>query len=71
MTQSALSESPSLTEALEALRSWIETRQFAGYEPFDLLNSPYLSGRGHGKPCPRSFLYKPASVSPVYEFVKP
>jgi hypothetical protein len=23
---------------------WIETRQFAGYEPFDLLNSPYLSG---------------------------
>jgi hypothetical protein len=44
VTHSALSESPSLTQAIEALRTWIETRQFAGYEPFDLLNSPYLSG---------------------------
>ena len=44
MTQSALRESASLTHTLEALRMWIETRQFAGYEPFDLLNSPYLSG---------------------------
>jgi hypothetical protein len=44
VTQSALSDPPSLTQALEALRRWIETRQFAGYEPFDLLNSPYLSG---------------------------
>ena len=52
MTQSALSESPSLTEALEALRSWIETRQFAGYEPFDLLNSPYLSGAWARKALP-------------------
>jgi hypothetical protein len=69
--QSALSESPTLTQALAALRRWIETRHFAGYEPFDLLNSPYLSGLGHGKPCPRSFLHNPASVSPVYEFLKP
>jgi hypothetical protein len=44
VTQSALRESASLTHALEALRTWIESRQFAGYEPFDLLNSPYLSG---------------------------
>jgi hypothetical protein len=44
VTQSALRESSSLTHALEALRMWIGTRQFAGYEPFDLLNSPYLSG---------------------------
>jgi hypothetical protein len=42
--QSALNEAPSLTQGLEALRRWIETRQFAGHEPFDLLNSPYLSG---------------------------
>lgn len=42
MTQSAVCESSSLTEALEALRMWIEARQFAGYEPFDILNSPYL-----------------------------
>jgi hypothetical protein len=40
--QSALNESPCLTQGLEAVRRWIETRQFAGYEPFDLLNSPYL-----------------------------
>jgi hypothetical protein len=44
VTQSAFNESSSLTQGLEALRRWIETRQFAGYEPFDLLNSPYLRG---------------------------
>ena len=32
-----------LPQAVEALRGWIETREFAGYEPFDLLNSPYLA----------------------------
>ena len=52
MTQSALNESPSLTRGLEALRRWIETRQFAGYEPFDLLNSPYLSGAWARKALP-------------------
>jgi hypothetical protein len=50
--QSALNESPSLTQGLEALRRWIETRQFAGYEPFDLLNSPYLSGAWARKALP-------------------
>ena len=52
MTQSALNESPSLTRGLEALGRWIETRQFAGYEPFDLLNSPYLSGAWARKALP-------------------
>ncbi len=52
MTQSTLNESPSLTQGLEALRRWIETRQFAGYEPFDLLNSPYLSGAWARKALP-------------------
>jgi hypothetical protein len=56
VTQSALSESPSLTQALEALRSWIESRQFAGYEPFDLLNSPYLSGAWARKALPAILL---------------
>jgi hypothetical protein len=35
---------PDLVEAVQALRTWIESRQFKGYEPFDLLNSPYLGG---------------------------
>jgi hypothetical protein len=35
---------PGLVEATQALRTWIESRQFEGYEPFDLLNSPYLGG---------------------------
>ncbi len=35
---------PDLVEATHALRTWIESRQFEGYEPFDLLNSPYLGG---------------------------
>lgn len=56
MRQSALNESPSLTQGLEALRRWIETRQFAGYEPFDLLNSPYLSGAWARKAVPAILL---------------
>src|SRR5271163_429050 len=52
VTQSTLNESPSLTKGLEALRRWIETRQFAGYEPFDLLNSPYLRGAWARKALP-------------------
>jgi hypothetical protein len=56
VTQSALNESPSLTQALEALRKWIETRRFAGYEPFDLLNSPSLSGAWVRKALPAILL---------------
>jgi hypothetical protein len=56
VTQSASNESPSLTQALEALRTWIETRRFAGYEPFDLLNSPYLSGAWARKALPAILL---------------
>ena len=39
-------------EAVQALRTWIESRQFEGYEPFDLLNSPYLAGAWARKPLP-------------------
>jgi hypothetical protein len=42
----------SLPHAIEALRAWMESRQFAGYEPFDLLNSPYLAARWTRKPLP-------------------
>jgi len=56
VTQSALSESPSLTQAIETLRTWIEMRQFAGYEPFDLLNSRYLSGAWARKALPAILL---------------
>jgi hypothetical protein len=34
--------------AIQAVRTWIESRQFKGFEPFDLLNSPYLSGSFFG-----------------------
>ena len=33
-----------LRQTIERLRTWIEARAIAGYEPFDLLNSPYLRG---------------------------
>ena len=56
MTESALSESSSLTQAVETLRTWIESRQFAGYEPFDLLNSPYLSAAWARKTLPAVLL---------------
>jgi hypothetical protein len=39
-------------EAIQALRIWIEDRQFKGYEPFDLLNSPYLAGSWARKAFP-------------------
>ena len=35
----------SLPEAIERLRAWMEAREFAGYDPFDLLNSPYFPRR--------------------------
>ena len=38
------------------MRTWIESRQFAGYEPFDLLNSPYLSGAWARKALPAILL---------------
>ena len=41
-----------LVEAVQALRTWIESRQFEGYEPFDLLNSPYLGGSWARKALP-------------------
>jgi hypothetical protein len=45
-------ELSSLPEAVGALRAWLESREFRGYEPFDLLNSPYLRGAWARKPFP-------------------
>lgn len=56
VNQSGSSKSADLLRALAALRAWIETRQFAGYEPFDLLNSPYLAGAWARKPLPSLLL---------------
>jgi hypothetical protein len=53
---SAFPQSSALTQAIEALRAWIEARRFAGYEPFDLLNSPYLSGQWARKTLPSLLL---------------
>jgi hypothetical protein len=55
VTRGAL-ESPSLAQALETLRTWIEAREFAGFEPFDLLNSLYLKGAWARRPLPAVFL---------------
>jgi hypothetical protein len=49
VTQSPL---PGPIEAVQALRTWIESRQFEGYEPFDLLNSPYLASAWTRKGLP-------------------
>ena len=53
---SAWTDSSTLRQAVEALRAWIEIRQFAGHEPFDLLNSPYLGGAWARKSLPGVFL---------------
>jgi hypothetical protein len=49
-------ESAELTQTIQALRTWIESRQYAGYEPYDLLNSPYLSGSWARKAVPQVLL---------------
>src|ERR1035441_4456569 len=42
--------SVSASEALKALRSWVERRDFAGWDPYDALNSPVLNALfGHDK----------------------
>jgi hypothetical protein len=41
VTESGPSE---LVPAIQGLRTWMESRHFEGYDPFDLLNSPYLRG---------------------------
>jgi len=35
----------SVSRARRKLGSWMTDRDYSGYEPYDLLNSPYLSGR--------------------------
>ena len=42
----------SLRQAVDRLRSWMEHRNFAGFEPFDLLNSPWLQGKWARQPLP-------------------
>jgi hypothetical protein len=37
--------SAQLERSLSALRSWVEERDYCGYEPFDLLSSPWLRVR--------------------------
>lgn len=34
-----------VSNARHQLQSWMKSRNYCGYEPYDLLNSPYLSGR--------------------------
>jgi hypothetical protein len=44
----ALTLSPRATRyqsAWDQLRTWIESQAYRGFEPYDLLNSPYLQGR--------------------------
>ncbi len=38
--------------AIQAVLTWIESRQCKGFEPFDLLNSPYLRGSWARKALP-------------------
>ena len=51
------SESSELVQAIRALRTWIESRHFAGYDPYDLLNSPYLSATVGAEGAARSIAH--------------
>lgn len=39
-----------------SLRDWLKARDFAGYEPYDLLNSPYLKRWAHHQPFATLFI---------------
>lgn len=56
MIKNASGESSGLVQAVEKLRAWIEGHRFAGYEPYDVLNSPFLRGGWAHRP-PLSFVF--------------
>src|ERR1700757_2790975 len=37
--------SSAVDRSLRTLQKWVEQHRFAGYEPFDILNSPLFEGR--------------------------
>lgn len=45
-----------LDAALLRLRAWIEARDYSGYEPYDALNSPLLSGWARRQPFATLFI---------------
>jgi hypothetical protein len=68
-----------LDEALDKLRTWVETRDYSGWEPYDVLNSPLLrqvttsdavapimiqSAKRFGQTWMRNLLRVPASKNP-------
>ena len=42
---SQVDQSSALVHAIQKLRAWMEPVQFAGYEPYDILNAPVLKGQ--------------------------
>ncbi len=45
-----------LDRLIRSLNDWLIARDYAGYEPYDLLNSPYLRGWAHHQPFATFFL---------------
>ena len=56
-TAPELSNHTEITGALDSLYRWMKAREFAGYEPFDLMNSPYCAG-GWARRFPFSVLLR-------------
>ena len=42
MTRKNVKHSPSVAEAVARLRSYVESADYAGYDPYDALNSPLI-----------------------------
>lgn len=49
-------ETGALETALQRLRAWLVEQDYAGYEPYDLLNSPRLAGWGRRQPFATLFV---------------
>jgi hypothetical protein len=65
-----MTESVDVSASLDKLRSWIEARDFCGYDPYDALNSPIIRTLSCGRKWPRiaftqALVKLPVNVRPL------
>lgn len=57
--------SPDIDRAADAIRTWGENRAWAGWDPYDALNSPFAPALTFGRPVGRRLLTQAVKTSPV------
>ena len=54
-----------IDEAVDAIRAWGERADWAGWDPYDALNSPFAPALTLGRPLGRRLLTQAVKTSPV------